>query len=296
MDTSNSEQTAIWNGDAGNAWVEAQALLDYMFKPIETMLVDALAAEHHQQVLDIGCGTGCTTIAASRLLGTKSDCTGIDISEQMIATAKVRAERESLTTTFICADAQSYLFKPESFDLIISRFGVMFFDDPVAAFRNMRHAARNNAECRFIAWRSAEENSFMTTAERAASTLLVNMPVRYPDEPGQFAFARWGRVHSILDESGWGAITIEPVDVVCTFPESELIHYLTRMGPLGGILQKLDEPTRKNVIATIRAAFDPYVHGDEVRFIAACWNVSASVLPCTRTLDRNTDASSVCSK
>jgi SAM-dependent methyltransferase len=275
MDTGDNEQAAIWNGDAGNAWVEAQALLDHMFKPIEAMLIDAVSAERHQQVLDIGCGTGSTTIAASRRLGTKGHCVGVDISEQMIAMARKRAERESLTTTFICADAQSHVFDPASFDLIISRFGVMFFNDAVAAFKNLRHAARKNAECRFIAWRSAEENPFMTTAERAARTLLPHMPARQPDGPGQFAFARRERVSSILDESGWGAIHIEPVDVTCTFPESELIHYLTRMGPLGRVLNTMDESTRKNIVGTVRAAFDPYVHGDDVSYTAACWNVSA---------------------
>ncbi|HEV7855813.1 MAG TPA: class I SAM-dependent methyltransferase [Herminiimonas sp.] len=275
MDTSDNEQAAIWNGDAGNAWVEAQALLDHMFKPIEAMLVDAVSAERHQQVLDIGCGTGSTTIAASRRLGTKGHCVGVDISEQMIAMARTRAERESLTTTFLCADAQRHVFDPASFDLIISRFGVMFFNDAVAAFKNLRHAARKNAECRFIAWRGAEQNPFMTTAERAATTLLPHMPARDPDGPGQFAFARQERVSSILDESGWGAIHIAPVDVTCTFPESELIHYLTRMGPLGRVLNKMDEPTRKNVVEKVRAAFDPYVHGDEVSYTAACWNVSA---------------------
>jgi SAM-dependent methyltransferase len=275
MDTSDNEQAAIWNGDAGNAWVEAQALLDHMFKPIEAMLVDAVSAERHQQVLDIGCGTGSTTIAASRRLGTKGHCVGGDISEQMIAMARTRAERESLTTTFICADAQRHVFDPASFDLIISRFGVMFFNDAVAAFENLRHAARKNAECRFIAWRGAEENPFMTTAERAATTLLPHMPARDPDGPGQFAFARRERVGSILDESGWDAIHIEPVDVTCTFPESELIHYLTRMGPLGRVLNKMDEPSRKNVVEKVRTAFDPYVNGDEVSYTAACWNVSA---------------------
>jgi hypothetical protein len=180
-----------------------------------------------------------------------------------------------LTTTFICDDAQSHGFEPDSFDLIISRFGVMFFEDFVGAFKNLRHAARKGATLRLIAWRSAEENPFMTIAERVAAPLLPNMPARQPDEPGQFAFGRQSRISGILHDSGWTAINIEPVDVICTFPESELLRYLTRMGPVGRTLQSIDEQTRKNVIETVRAAFDPYVRGDEVSFVAACWKVSA---------------------
>lgn len=273
--SSDNEQAAIWNGDAAQAWVEAQPLLDQMFEGIETMLVATVSAERHQQVLDIGCGTGSTTLAASRRLGAKGHCVGVDISAPMIAAARARAEREALSTSFICDDAQRHVFAPESFDLIISRFGVMFFDDAVAAFTNLRHAARKNAECRLIVWRSAEENPFMTTAERAAIKLLPHLPVRQPDAPGQFAFARQDRVSSILHASGWADIEIQPIDVLCTFPESELMRYLTRMGPLGRVLQEVDAQTRSKVVATVRAAFDPYVHGDQVSYTAACWNVGA---------------------
>ena len=142
-----------------------------------------------RRVLDVGCGTGSTTLAVARLLGAKGRCTGIDISEPMIAAARARAEREGTPASFIRADAQTHAFEPASFDMIISRFGVMFFDDSVRAFANLRRAARDDAELRFIAWRSAAENPFMTTAERAAAPLLPNLPARRPDAPGQFAFA-----------------------------------------------------------------------------------------------------------
>jgi SAM-dependent methyltransferase len=278
MDTDrmhDNKQAALWNGDAGHAWIETQELLDEMFKPFEDMLVQAISTERDQRVLDVGCGTGSTSLAVSRRIGTNGRCVGIDISEPMIATARDRAAQEGLTTAFICDDAQRHAFMPESFDLIISRFGVMFFNDSVAAFRNLRQAARQDAECRFFAWRSAEENPFMTTAERAATDLLPQMPVRQQDELGQFAFARRDRIEDLLRESGWSAIGTEPVDVVCSFPAKGLLRYLTRMGPLGRILQQADERTRNDVVETVRAAFDPYVHGEEVRFIAACWNVGA---------------------
>ncbi len=270
-----NEQAALWRGRSGQAWVELQGVLDQMFKPLETLLVEAVSAGSGTRVLDIGCGTGSTTLAVARRLGANSRCVGIDISDPMIDVARARAEREGTPASFIRADAQTHAFEAASFDMIISRFGVMFFDDPVRAFANLRRAASDDAGLRFIAWRSAAENPFMTTAERAAAPLLPNIPARRPDAPGQFAFADQGRVHRILEESGWAGIDIRPIDVACTLPEKELVRYLTRLGPLGGVLHEADDETRARVIDTVRPAFDPYVDGAEVRFTAACWMVSA---------------------
>jgi SAM-dependent methyltransferase len=275
-----NEQAALWNGTAGRAWVELQESLDKMFQPLEDLLVEAAAARSGGRVLDVGCGTGATTLAIARRLGAKGGCTGIDISEPMLATARARGEREGTPASFICANAQFHAFEPASFDTFVSRFGVMFFDDSVQAFANLRRAASDDAELRFIAWRSGAENPFMTTAERAAAPLLPNIPPRKPDGPGQFAFADSRRVQRILEESGWAGIDIRPVDVPCTLPEKELVRYLTRLGPLSLILKEVDDDrTRTQVIETVRAAFDPYVHGAEVRFTAACWMLGARALP-----------------
>ncbi|MHA7633829.1 class I SAM-dependent methyltransferase [Corallococcus sp. M7] len=269
------EQSKLWNGTAGHAWAENQAVLDGMFKPIEDLLVEAVVAASARQVLDVGCGTGSTTLAVARRLGAMGHGTGIDISEPMLATARIRAEQEGTPARFIRANAQLHAFEPASFDMIISRFGVMFFEDPVQAFANLRHAAKNDAQLLAIAWRSPSENPFMTTAERAAAPLVPNLPVRQPDAPGQFAFADSNRVHRILKESGWSGIDIQPIDVTCTLPEKELVHYLTRFGLLGRVLPGMDETTRARVIETVRAAFEPFVHGAEVRYTAACWKVGA---------------------
>jgi SAM-dependent methyltransferase len=268
-------QAALWNGPAGRAWVDAQALTDRVYEPFEHLLVDAVAAVSRGAVLDVGCGTGQTTAAIARRLGVDSRCTGVDISEPMIAAARARVERDGTPARFIRADAQDYAFEPASVDTIMSRFGVMFFDDPVRAFVNLRRAGTDDAALRVIVWRSAAENPFMTTAERAAAPLLPNLPPRRPDGPGQFAFADDRRVRGILAESGWTDVGLRPIDVECTFPETDLVPYLTRLGPVGLSLQEADEPTRTRVVAAIRPAFDPYVHGADVRFIAACWMVEA---------------------
>ena len=270
-----NEQASRWNGSAGRAWVDAQALLDRMFQPFEDMLVEAVRAKTVRQVLDVGCGTGGVTLALARQLGTGGRCVGVDISEPMVAAAQARAEREDALAGFICADAQSCIFEPASFDMIVSRFGVMFFDAPVAAFANLRRVAREDAELRFIAWRSAEENPFMTTAERAAASLLPNLPARRSNMPGQFAFADRHRISSILQESGWAEIDIQAIDVECMLSEKELIGYFTRLGLVGQALQGLDEPTRGQVLETVRVAFDSYVNDTDVRYTAACWMVGA---------------------
>ena len=269
------EQMRLWNGPAGRAWLGTQDVIEQMFKPFEEMLVEAVVSRSGAHVLDVGCGVGGTTLAVARRLRKDGSCIGIDISEPMIVAARAAAESEGVRASFVCANAETYAFQPDSFDTIISRFGVMFFEKPVHAFSNLRHAAKDEAELRFIAWRGPAENPFMTTAERAAAPLLPNLPARRPGAPGQFAFADRYRVNAILQESGWAEIDIQPIDVTCTLPEKELVRYLSQLGPVGLILQETDGKIRDQVITTVRAAFSPFVHGPEVRFTAACWMVSA---------------------
>jgi SAM-dependent methyltransferase len=271
----NDEQRALWNGRAGETWVEFQTLLDRLLLPFEELLAAAVANDSAGRVLDIGCGTGSTTLAAARRLAAGGECVGIDISAPMIAAARARAEREGLAASFITGDGQTHAFEPASFDLLISRFGVMFFAEPEQAFLNLRRAAKKGAELRFVAWRSAAENPFMTTAERAAAPHLPNLPPRRPDAPGQFAFADAGHVTRILTESGWSEISLRPIDVACSMPQHSLREYATRFGPLGVILPQVEEPTRSAVIETVCAAFAPYVQDSEVRFTAACWLAQA---------------------
>ena len=272
--TTQDEQHALWNGPAARGWIAAQDALDQMYQPFEDFLAAAAAEIAGGRVLDIGCGTGSTTRAAAR--GAAGHCLGVDISAPMIAAAQARAEQEAAPASFVCADAETYAFASASFDLLMSRFGTMFFADPVRAFANLRGAARDGARLLVFAWRGPAENLFMTAAEQAAAPLLLRaVSRRAPDAPGPFAFADPGRVRVILEKSGWADIEIRPMDVDCSFPESALVHYLTWMGPIGRILQDADAPTRTKVVDTVRAAFDIFVQGDEVRFNAACWKIDA---------------------
>ena len=270
-----NDQAALWNGPSGRAWVEAQETLDQMLKPFEELLLAGLPAGSADAVLDVGCGTGSTTLAVANALGATGHCTGIDISEPMLALARERAARDGAHATFVCADAQRYPFEPGTVDAIVSRFGVMFFDDAVAAFANLHRAARTHAALRFVAWRSSSENPFMTTAERAAAPLLPELPPRQPDAPGQFFFADRERVRTILTASGWTDVAIEPADVTCEFPARALDAYLARLGPVATVLRDADEATRVRVTQAIRPAFDRYIQGDVLRFTGACWLATA---------------------
>ncbi|AQV92322.1 SAM-dependent methyltransferase [Cupriavidus necator] len=284
------DQAALWNGPSGHAWVEEQAVLDDMLRPLEDLLVEAVGKTSARHVLDVGCGTGSTTLALARRLGAQGQCTGIDISEPMLATARTRAQRDGSTASFIRADAQDYAFAPASFDMIVSRLGVMFFSDPVSAFANLRQAAMPDATLHCIAWRSAAENPFMTTAERAAAPLLSNLPPRQPGAPGQFAFGDRERVLSILQASGWHEIEIQPIDIACTLPAPALVGYLSRLGPVGLALRDTDADTRSRVVDTVRAAFEPYVHGATVRYTAACWIIAARATAASQQTGKATHA------
>ncbi|WP_233521357.1 class I SAM-dependent methyltransferase [Streptomyces triticagri] len=267
-------QAARWKGSGADAWVAAQGYLDAMYRPFADLLVQAAAA-HPGRVLDVGCGTGASTVAVARELGADADCVGVDISETMVGAARDRARREGSSARFVNADAATHAFESAAYDLVVSRFGVMFFGDPARAFGNLRRAAAGGARLRFVVWRGMAENPFMTTAERAAAPLVPSLPVRKDGDPGQFGLADPARTEQLLLEGGWTGVGIRPVDAVCTLPETELDSYFSRFGVLGPVLPGLPEPTRARVVETVRAAFEPYVHGDEVRYTAACWVVDA---------------------
>ena len=148
----------------------------------------------------------------------------------------------------------------------------MFFDDPVAAFQNLHQAAARDASALFFAWRSPEENPFMTTAANAASS-VISLPPRDYDAPGQFAFSDAERVKTIFEASGRHQIRIETLDFECKFPRSKLVDYFTRLGPLSLVFSDLDPSKQEEVIRVVSEAFAPFVFGEEVRFMAACWQM-----------------------
>lgn len=271
-----TSQHALWNGPAGEAWVEAQRILDQMFAPLATHLLEAIPPGDDLHVLDVGCGTGAVALAIAGQLGPQGRVTGVDISAPMIALARERAQRAGLAVDFIVADAQQHAFAPGSLDRIVSRFGVMFFDDPVQAFGQLQRAAKRGGELQALAWRRPDENAFMTTAEHAAAPWL-QLPPRSPGAPGQFAFDDQARVEQILSDGGWEDIEVLPLDVVCRIDRADLATYVALLGPVGSALRvpDFDGATRTQVLEAVMAAFAPFIEGDAVTFTAACWEVRA---------------------
>ncbi len=271
-----AEQATRWNGPSGRAWIENQDLLDRLYRPFEDLLVGYVTDVSGSRVLDVGCGTGSTTLAVSR--ATTDTAVGVDISEPMIAVARARAAAEGVFADFVAADVQIHQFSDAQFDTVISRFGVMFFSDPVAAFRNLHQACARSAHLRMIVWRTPGASDAMVAAERATASLLPDLPPRppsVPTTPGQFAFAVPDLVTPILEAGGWRDITVEPLDVELSLPTDDMLRYITTFGRVGVQLPLLDETTRARVLDQVSKALTAFADGPDARYPAACWLVSA---------------------
>ncbi len=269
----NADQSQRWNDRTGRSWVELGHLLDRLFEAFVPLLLDEIEPVAGLRIMDVGCGAGALTLAAA---GRGAEGLGVDISRPLIEAARSRARSLRIESAhFLEADAQTHQFETESFDALVSRFGVMFFADPAAAFRNLRCAVSPGGRLAIAAWRSPAENDFMTAAERAVADLLPSLPHRVENAPGQFGFADPARMRSILAEGGWAEVEARPVDVECRLTEPELGLYARRMGPVADLLPSLDETTRSEVERRIDAAFRAFVRDGEASFTAACWLVTA---------------------
>jgi SAM-dependent methyltransferase len=273
--SANQKQAEDWNGEAGRAWIEGRALLDGIYQPVLDAILEECPPETGKRVLDIGCGTGALTVAYARHLNFGPTCLGVDISSPMIETAKARSESEGTSAKFIHADAQSYPFEQAGYDLLVSRFGVMFFDDPVRAFVNLRRAAKPAAKACFAVWRGPADNSFMHEAEIAAAPFLPPFPTPDPDAPGRFAFSDRDKITTILRQSGWTGITVFHADIPCSFRLEDLDYVFTRFGRIGAAFRMLDDATQSLLKQRVRPVFYKHVIADEVRFKAGCWIVTA---------------------
>ncbi len=266
-----NEMARMWKGRSGRTWAELQSLLDGIFEPLVDLLVADIPDGANDSVLDIGCGAGATTRAAAARLGPQGRALGIDISDALIEVARAKAVGAA---DFRNADAETHPFTPASFDRLISRFGIMFFADPVRAFANLHVAAKPDAAMHLLTWRSPADNPFMTTAERAAESDL-DLPKRAPNAPGQFGLADADYTRGILVKSGWREVAITPRNVPCAMRTRDLETYFTRVGPLGAMLEDVDPAKRAAIVAKVRAAFEPFVQDDLVRFECAIWQVRA---------------------
>jgi SAM-dependent methyltransferase len=260
MSGSNDAQADYWNGAPGRKWVDHDAWMTTNHTPVTALLLGRSGVGYGDRVLDIGCGTGFSTRAASARVGPTGRVTGIDISEPLLAAAR-RQGGERPPVEYVRADTQTHDFEAGTFDQVISQFGVMFFSDPVAAFANVRRAARPGAGLTLACWASLEDNPWFLIPQVAGETELVPLTTA-PGEPSPTAFADRDRVRSILSEAGWTDVGAEAVGIELTPPGDldELVRMAFTVGPVARLVQHhgAAEEVRDRIAGRIRSAFARY--------------------------------------
>ncbi|NOT39253.1 MAG: class I SAM-dependent methyltransferase [Alphaproteobacteria bacterium] len=270
----NADQIAYWNGDAGARWVAQQARLDAMLSPISDAALKAANVQHGEHILDIGCGCGDTSIKFGKL---GARVTGADISAPMLGVAKRRTNEANATATFIEADAATHKFDSNSFDLLFSRFGVMFFADPDAAFANMRKALKPTGRAAFVCWRDWRENEWVRVPIMAVRPHVPPQPQMGPEDPGPFAFADPARVRRILANGGFDAITLNPFDTKVEIGNTldDAVTYLMEFGPISRALTDASPSQREQATNALRDALAPHAKAAPITLGAAVWIVTA---------------------
>jgi SAM-dependent methyltransferase len=277
----NAEQIRYWNESAGPKWVAFQQVIDAQIRPLGHRAMERADIAPGERVIDVGCGCGDTTITLGERVGSAGRVLGIDVSAPMLARAAELARAVGLANVrFENADAQTHRFPPGAFDVVYSRFGSMFFADPVAAFANLRAALRPGGRLAFVCWQALPENPWLFVPLRAAAEHLTLPPPPAPDAPGPFAFADPERVRGILARASFARIAFEDVRTTLTLGGGGAIEAAVRfltegVGPVSGVLREADPALRPAVVAAVRAAITPF-HGPQgVRMDSAAWIVTA---------------------
>jgi len=276
----NAEQIRYWNEAAGPKWVAFQKIIDAQIAPLGERAMDRAGIAPGERVIDVGCGCGDTTIALGRRVGPAGLVLGIDISAPMLARAAETARAEGLANVrFENADAQTHRLPPGAFDVVYSRFGIMFFADPVAAFTNLRAALRPGGRLAFVCWQALRENPWLFLALQAAAQHLTLPPPPAPDAPGPFSLANPKRLRGIVARAGFERIALEDLRTTLTLGGGTLeqaVRFLTEgVGPVSSILREADPALRPTVAAAVRAAIAPFHTPEGVRMGSAAWIVTA---------------------
>ena len=272
MNEANQEQIDYWNGDAGSQWVRAQEHLDAMLSPLSQQALSKASLNSSERVLDVGCGCGATSL---RLAEQGQWVTGVDISAPMVRHA-VQRGRGIPNLEFVQADASLWRGS-EPYDLVFSRFGVMFFADPVAAFANIHANLKGSGRLCFICWRLPQDNPWLAVPGAATQPYLSPPPESAGPNP--FAFADQDFVSGVLTEAGFRAPDFSLCEATLTLgPDvASAIAFLTRIGPLSRVISELEEPVREQALAATETALQPYAGDQGVQLSASCWIVTAGV-------------------
>jgi SAM-dependent methyltransferase len=276
----NADQIAYWNGPAGQRWATRQQAQDILLGPVAEILIDRAKPVAGERVVDVGCGSGVTTIAFARKVAPTGHAFGVDISGPMLERARASAPKD-LPVDFALADATIYPFDPESFDLLASRFGVMFFADPVLSFANMRKALKPSGRLAFACWREPRENPWMMAPLQAVYQHVPKLPPQGAEDPGPFAFASEARVHRILGEAGFKQIAMEAcplsLDVAIGRGLDAAVQGALEIGPTSRALEGQPAEVRAAAIQSIRDMLAPFARGDAVPLPGSIWIVTAKV-------------------
>ena len=274
----NADQIAYWNGPGGQRWADRQAAQDILLRPVLDILIDRARPLAGERIIDVGCGSGASSIALAEKVAPTGHVLGVDVSGPMLTRARQSAPKE-LPVEFVLADATVYPLEPASFDLLASRFGVMFFADPALSFTNMRKALKPSGRLAFACWREPRENPFFMAPLQAVYKHVPKLPQQGPEDPGPFAFASEARVHRILGEAGFAAIGMEPcnlaLDVAIGRGLEAAVQSSLEIGPASRALEGHPEDVRAAAVNSIREALTPFAKGETVPLPAAIWIVTA---------------------
>jgi SAM-dependent methyltransferase len=265
-DEKHAAQIEYWNGQAGQNWVIAQDYIDRMLLPVSDLLLARVPRLAGGIVYDVGCGCGATTLALGDRLGLATRIAGFDISHAMIHRALERSEGRS-NISYALGDVSVTPFAPVA-DLLVSRFGVMFFGDPVAAFANMKTAVKPGGSLIFVCWRAFDLNPWMKVPLTAAYRHVPVLPSPEPGDPGPFSFADRDRVTRILTDAGWAVSAYEDMDVELDLAGGEgldrAVVQASTIGAAAGAMRDQPEPMRQAAIAEIRGELARYLQGGRV--------------------------------
>jgi SAM-dependent methyltransferase len=282
--TPNEAQIEYWNGPRGEFWVTEQELRDQELAAFGDAALRAAAPRPGESVVDVGCGCGATTLALADLVGEGGFTLGVDVSEPMLARARQRAAGRA-RVRFERADAASYPFDGSA-DLVFSRFGVMFFDEPEVAFANLRRALRPGGRVAFVCWRSLDQNEWMSVAFDAVRKVVPpSRPLPSPEAPGPLAFARAERVVGILERAGFAGARFTEYDHAIAVGggrglDVAALDALT-VGPTARYLADASEADRARALEATKRALAPRARGDVIELNGAVWIVTADAPPPT---------------